>query len=123
MTLSDPTVPLSTPTAMSLNRKLCHRCLSMRVQHFAAVVVASLLNQDRAKQKGDFLEPTIALTCEAEIETRLTASIPKRFCSIYELASSQPACYHPLAVMVSRLHDVSEFRCTVSPFVLDKKGG
>ena len=53
--LSDPTVPLSTPTAMSLNRKLCHQCLSMCVQHFAAVVVASLLNQDRAKQKGDFI--------------------------------------------------------------------
>ena len=29
--LSDPTVPLSTPTAMSLNRKLCHQCLSVYV--------------------------------------------------------------------------------------------
>jgi hypothetical protein len=52
--LVGPTVPLSTPTAMSLNRKPCHQCLSMCVQHFAAVVVASLLNQDRAKQ-GDFI--------------------------------------------------------------------
>jgi hypothetical protein len=50
--LVGPSVPLSTPTAMSLNRKPCHQCLSMCVQHFAAVVVASLLNQDRAKQRG-----------------------------------------------------------------------
>jgi hypothetical protein len=26
-------VPLSTPTAMSLNRKHCHQCLSMCVRH------------------------------------------------------------------------------------------
>ena len=33
------------------------------------------------------------------------------------------ACYHPLAVLVSRLHDVGELRCTFDASCLTNKGG